>query len=120
MKQPTPDFDKPLDLLAFIYNSFGICGCSQFDVIVNELKRFLTWAGAPMENRSLYITLYPRDGIFYLIAGMLDRAKLIEHGTAVRHPWLTDTGKAFLAGLNKYAVEQIDEAKGDAYDGCTY
>jgi hypothetical protein len=124
-QQPTPDFDKPVDILAFIHQSFGICGCSELAVIIEELKLILDWAGTEMSFRPAYNSLYTtalftsRDGIFYLIAGMVDKAKLIEHGTAIRCPWLTDTGKAFLAGLNKYTVEQIDEAKGEAYDGCT-
>ena len=86
--------------------------------MIYEIKRFLGWAGKMWEER--YDNMYERNGIYYLIAGMCDRAVLIEHGTSIRFPWLTEKGKCLLEALTKFSQHEIASSYGKAYDGCEY
>ena len=121
--QREPDFTKPIDVKAFFYNELGACGCSDMEAMIAEVKRFLSWAdsGTPAyDTRVYYDKLYNSEGVFYLIAGMMDNANLIEHGTGIRFPWLTSEGIDFLSALNTLDPLAIEEAEGEAYDGLTY
>jgi len=109
----------PLNIKAYLYNNLGLCGCSELDEIVAVLLRLLEWHGGDKETR--YDELFPGNvGVFYLLAGMLDGLGLSEHGTAIRHPWLTEDGKRLLAALRRHPAQEIDDASGEAYDGCHY
>jgi len=108
----------PLNLQAYLYNAWGVCGCSETDEMVKSLQRLLEWMEGDKSTR--YDALYPEIGTFYLLAGRLDSLGLTEHGTSIRYPWLTDEGKRLLSALQSTTPEAIEEAQGEAYDGCTY
>jgi hypothetical protein len=110
----SPDFTKPVDVLAFLTSEFGVCGCSEEDKVSEEIKKFLVWASK--EDRPNFETLYNNDGVYYLIASTMDRLGLIDHGISIRVPFITQKGKDFLAGLEL----DFANATGEAYDGCTY
>lgn len=117
----TPDFNKPIDILAYFYNEFNACGCSEIEEMLSEAKRFLTWASNDISTRPNYQTLYPGSpGAFYLIAGIFDNAGMIEHGTSIRCAWIEEKGKKLLSALYRFTIEEIGEANGTAYDGCDY
>ena len=113
-----PDFTKPNDVYAFLQNEFGMCGCFETELVVEALKDFLVWCGSDCINRPRYSELFgANQGVFYLISGICDRADLIEHGIAIRHPWLTENGKLFLSALSNFSIEQLEHTEGEAYDG---
>ena len=121
--QREPDFTKLIDVKAFFYNELGACGCSDIKAMIVEVKRFLSWADSQSpdyDNRIRFDELYGSEGIFYLIAGMLDHAGLIEHGSSIRCSWLTSEGIDLLSALNTLDPLAIEEAEGEAYDGLTY
>jgi hypothetical protein len=127
--QKAPDFDKPIDILAFFMNELGACGCSELEPMIRVVRDSLEWAGAlsmewppkPTVERAEYDTLYGGDvGLFYIIIGILDHAGLINHGTSVRYPFLSEQGKMMLAALKKFSPAEIEEAKGEAYDALAY
>lgn len=108
----------PINLLAYLYNAWGRCGCSETAEMVKSLRRLLEWMDGDKETR--YDTLYPELGTFYLLAGRLDSLGLTEHGSSIRYPWLTQDGKRLLAALQSTAPETIEDAEGEAYDGLSY
>jgi len=96
--------EREAEIVNFLQDAFGLCGCSEFDEVKAVLLGFLRWAKiGPAEGRRQFSSLYPQLGMFYIVAGILDEHGLIEHGTAIRHPWITESGKRLLADL-----EEID------------
>ena len=121
MSDKKPDFSKPVDLLAFIYNEFYACGCSEIDKMVDEIKYVLKWSSEDIKKRINFDSLYPgRDGIFYLVAALLDKNDFIEHGTSIRGSLITKEGKEFLGAIEKISVDEMEREGGVAYDGCFY
>lgn len=117
---PSPDFTKPVDIQAFFYRKLGACGCSDLEAMISVVRDLLQWM-ADFKERPSYEQLFGGNtGVFYLLAGMLDHAGLTEHGSSIRHPWLTDMGKQLLNALTTIPAEQIEESEGVAYDGATY
>lgn len=115
-----PDTLTPLNLKAYLTIAFNICGCTEFDLVLAEIKSLLQWHNSGSDRPS-YETLFAGNaGVFYLLAGYLDQLRLCEHGTAIRHPWLTEDGKRLLTALEQITVEEIENAKGEAYDGLWY
>src|SRR5687767_11617207 len=101
----------PLNLQAYLYNNFGLCGCSELDEVLTAIVKILEWHEDKKEVK--YSELYWEGaGVFYLLAGRLDDLALAEHGTSIRYPWLTDDGKRLLAALREYSAEQIEAASG--------
>ncbi len=124
--QVRPDLPKaltPINLKAYLYNVFGVCGCNDIEEILRVLKDLLVWhdTKANQHERPGYATLFNGDaGVFYIMAGLLDRLDLTEHGSSSRYGWLTDDGERLLYALNEHSTEAIDAAGGEAYDGCYY
>lgn len=108
----------PINLLAYLYNAWGNCGCSETAEMVKSILRLLEWMDGDKVTK--YADLYPEAGVFYLLAGRLDSLGLTEHGTSIRYPWLTDDGQRLLAALKSTDPETIENAQGEAYDGCSY
>lgn len=119
MNQELPESLTPLNIKAYLYNAMGACGCSEIAAMAEELTAILKWTDV-LEERAPYESLYPRRGTFYIVAGILDRLGLSEHGVAIRCPWLTPDGKRLLAALEACTPESVDTATGIAYDGNTY
>jgi hypothetical protein len=116
-----PDDLGPLNLKAWLYNNLGFCGCTDMGDAIGALLKLLEWHDDDMTAREPWGTLYrDGEGLFYLLAGFIDVMGLSEHGSGIRHPWLTASGKRLLAALKAHTPEQIESAYGEAYDGCTY
>lgn len=112
------DFDNPLDIKAFLYNEFHACGCSELDEIIDTIKHFLSWAKATPSD---YEDVFPKQvGLYYIIAGICNDGDLVTHGSSIRFPIIQDDGESFLLALNKFSVDEIDVASGEAYDGMYY
>jgi hypothetical protein len=115
-----PEDLTPLNLKAYFHTAFGACGCSELDEMHATVLRLLEWHSAFAGPRAMYDTLYSEVGVFYLLAGRLDSLGLAEHGTSIRHPWLTGDGQRLLAALHEHSADEIEAAQGEAYDGCYY
>lgn len=116
-----PNFTNPVDIQAFFYNEFGACGCSNLEAMINVVKDLLEWMSENIMERQGYEKLFNgNEGVFYLLAGRLDSLGFLEHGTSIRCAWLTEKGKEFLNALKTITAEQIENCKGEAYDGVSY
>jgi hypothetical protein len=111
---------SPLNLKAYFGFAFGRCGCSDVEAIHALIRDFLKWHDEPVGDREKFDTLFIYEGIFYVLAGMLDNLRLAEHGVSIRNPWLTGEGKRLLAALEVIDPTEIDVAEGEAYDGLYY
>jgi hypothetical protein len=105
-------FKTPEDVRDFFYDNLGTCGCSEMDEMIYTIKCFLDWANQEIGKRKNYDEV-DDPGIYYIIAGILNKAKIFEHGSAIRCPWLTMKGKQLLIALNKFTVEEIDKLEGE-------
>lgn len=109
----------PLNLRAWLGNALDVCGCAEIPPVVWLLVDFLSWASWGPHR-------YPYDqfncgvGAFYLIIGRLDRLDLVDHGVSCRCPSLSSEGTRLLKALEETPVDAIDNAGGEAYDGCWY
>lgn len=109
-----------VNLKAWFFYAFGLCGCMGLSLVHDEVVAFLEWVEAT-EHQPGYERLFAGNvGVFYLIAGQFDKLKLIEHGTSARHPFLTQDGKRLLFHLGEHSGDDVDGATGVAYDGCEY
>ena len=108
-----------MNIKAFLSNEFHACGCTNLEAVIAVLRPLMEWHDA-VKERQPYSALYPHEGIFYLLAGILDAAGLAEHGTAIRCPFLTDAGKLFIKALRETPIADIEAAEGVAYDGLWY
>lgn len=115
-----PDFTKPVDVCAFFFNEIHACGCSELDLMIYEVKRVLEWAASDIMTRPDYTKLYHSGGVFYIVAGLLNSAGLLEHGSSIRCSWITEKGRTLLDALNKFSAYEIEFPDGTAYDGCYY
>lgn len=116
-----PDFTKPVDILAFFYNEFGACGCSELYTMIDVIRDLLEWLNSDIDTRPRYDTLFNGNvGVYYLLAGKLDCLEFSGHGTSIRVAWLTEKGRKFLSALNRFSNEEIEFASGDAYDDLYY
>lgn len=116
-----PNFTNPVDIVAFFYNEFGACECSDLEAMINVVKDLLEWMSEDIVERQDYEKLFNgNEGVFYLLAGRLDSLGFSEHGTSIRCAWLTEKGKEFLNALKTVTAEQIENCEGEAYDGLSY
>jgi hypothetical protein len=117
-KMKEPDFTNPVDLHAFIENEFGACSCYDMASMIKIIKELMLWINDKSWDKPSYKTLFPDVGIYYLIMGTMEKHLLADHGTIIHFPCLTQDGKDFLAGLEKYTPEEIENCpEGCAYDG---
>jgi len=118
MSENKPDFTKPVDVMQFIYNTFHPCGCSDRVSVLQEVRGFLFWLKEDSKDRVRYDSLFRGFvGIFYIMAGICDRAYLCGHGGGIRNAWIEPLGRELLHALETIPLETIAEAEGEAYDG---
>jgi hypothetical protein len=109
-----PNFNKPEDIAAFLGNELGLCGCTDEEPYLKALIRLLEWHN----NKDVgFESLYFDDGVYYLLAGMIDRAGLSEHGSSIRAPFLSTKGRELLKGLKTITIEELRHTEKEAYDG---
>lgn len=115
----------PLNIYAWLSNVGFSCGCSDLVAIIETLKHLLEWTARKdryPDPKGGFEHVFPgNEGIYYILASVIDDLGLSEHGTSVRCPWLTKDGERLLEALRKYKPEEIDEVPlGEAYDGISY
>ena len=121
MENKLPDFSKHIDINAFFINEFGGCGCSDVEEMINVIRDLLEWVSKNPEKRKRFDELFDGNtGIFYILIGQLDRLDLCEHGTSIRHPFLTQKGEDLLNSLKTMDSAEIENSSGEAYDGLYY
>lgn len=116
---PLPPELTPVNIKCYLEHAFGACGCWEYENFLRTLYEILVWH----ENKEKcpYSDLFMGDkGVFYFIAGQLDRLGLAEHGTSIRYSWLTPEGERFLSGLRATNGHEILNAEGPAWDGVHY
>jgi hypothetical protein len=112
MKEPdyVPDskgISYPNDFGGCVYHYTGLCACGtdgpaellvevmKFCALEPDQKR-----AHPFGNEGCYSST-ERE----LAAKVLDKAGLVDHGTGIGWPWITEWGKEFLAALEKVETE---------------
>lgn len=83
----------------------NLCGCGS-DGPGELLIEVLVWCALPSDAKGNEGTY--RSAAWELAAKVLDAADLVEHGTGIGWPWITEKGKAFLAWAR--AIEIREEA----------
>ena len=84
-----------------LYDELSFCGCFDYDIVLKEFADVLEWAAQPIDDRKSYTELYTNPALAYIILGVLNDANLIEHGCAIRHPWITEKGEGFLCYIKE-------------------
>lgn len=90
----------------------GGCGCGSSETFALEAVRLLREFGMDISARA--IKVYD-DRFHELMAHWFDSADLIEHGTSIAYPWLTQKGKEVLAAID--AADRTAKGDGDAGRG---
>lgn len=116
----TPDFSKPIDVLAFLLNELGFCMCFDFEPTIASLVEVLAWCDAGTERQSFDVKYKDNVGDYYLRIALVENAGLVDHGVSARYPFLRKSGMELLLALRKFTPEQIENASGKAYDGSRY
>jgi hypothetical protein len=97
------------ELRVFLIDWF--CDCGEPEVAAARLRDLLILYDARSPDTNKWKTveaIVPDDGAHYLLLYALDYFKLIEHGSSIRHPWLSSTGKRVLAALQEHGVNIMD------------
>lgn len=117
-----PDELTPINLRAYFSNAFHTCGCHDVEAMIDEIRALLGWCAQSFDDgRASFETLFPdREGVFYLLMGVLEGLDLSEHGTSSRCAWLTEYGDRLLRALTEHDSHTIADAEGDAYDRLYY
>src|SRR5690606_18182566 len=88
---------KPGWAYLVIFNDLAMCGCGQYDDRLDILKEVLN--ACPLyETEKTPDYLRTPLGEWFLC--LLDKAKLIEHGSSIGGSWLTDKGTRLRDDLN--------------------
>lgn len=75
----------------------GFCGCAEVDEIVKLAIKLLE-EFTPETRWQTRTVDFEKDPVtYYLLTQVLDKANIIEHGTSIRFPWLTEFGKQWLS-----------------------
>ncbi len=83
----------------------GGCGCGTSDELAEEAFKLLSHFATPMDQRGDTLC---HDKFYELMAHWFDSKELIEHGSSVMYPWLTEKGEQI-----HRAIKRIEEAKED-------
>ena len=101
-------------ILSEIRGDLGICGCgspSEAYEAVHKLLLALQKSSKPSRDWGDWHDLIDNNPYALILAYLLDNEEYIEHGTSIRHPWLTDKGLKLIDALNTLQRE-------DDYDFC--
>lgn len=107
-------------LLRWIDYNAPVCGCGNPTAALSLIRDVITFLGTDYDerpNRNLIEELLPDDGARYLVLGWMDQAGLIEHGTSIDYPWLTDRGRDLYDGFTfARDLEELLESRDDLYE----
>lgn len=92
-----------------LLNEIPCCGCCGDPEPVYEL--FHDWLKDIADEKFHHLNKYERDKdvdikFRYLLLYLFDKLELIEHGTTIHCPWITDKGKDLILILDKF--KEID------------
>jgi hypothetical protein len=82
------------------------CGCPEAGVkLIHDVLKL-----HPLyEHREEFETLLPNTGVRMIVLGLIDEARLNEHGGGIGGSWLTPLGKRVLAALDRELAEHTDD-----------
>ena len=98
-------------ILSEIRGDLGICGCgspSEAYEAVHKLLLALQKSSKPSKDWGDWHDLVDNNPYALILAYLLDNEEYIEHGTSIRHPWLTDKGLKLIDALNTLQMEDYD------------
>ena len=82
------------------------CGCGTPEAAWGTIQKLLSLH--PLyDNQREFDKWYPDPGVQMLLLGRLDELRLTEHGGTITGGWLTDLGRAALAGLDREASDDF-------------
>lgn len=94
------DQDQEDTLDAMLCEEFGVCGCFSYAGFLADVLVLC----AATEGENWYSKIAKRlestDREIELALAILDKADLIEHGTAIRGSWPTGKGRILIAKIN--------------------
>jgi hypothetical protein len=106
-----------------VINDLPMCGCGDPQAALGRVLRVLDalLASDPARQHPWYKQLgLDDDAVRYLILGALDTAGLIDHGTSIDYPFLTDKGRRFLDVMDRGDYDEIDAGGYGPHDHATY
>jgi hypothetical protein len=107
-----------------VINDLPMCGCGDPRAALALVLRVLGGLNSPtrlgLHGDWTASTELPDDAVRYLVLGALDHAELIDHGTSVDYPWLTDKGRRFLEVMDRGDYDEIDAGGFGPHDHATY
>lgn len=98
----------PNDFAGCVYHYAGLCGCGS-DGPAQLLVQVLRFCALDHESQRAHP--FGKEGCYYsteheLAAKVLDKAGLVDHGTGIGWPWLTDWGRELLAALERVEPDE--------------
>lgn len=84
-----------------LIHELNLCGCIEEEEVFITIRGYLSWAAEPIDARVMFVERFTSLGSAYLILNMLENLGYIEHGSAIRCPWLTEKGKVLLTALRE-------------------
>lgn len=111
------DYDEERIGYEFIIDTMKVCGCAGYSFIY-KTEEILSWIAdnwdkvsqnLQSKNFDDFVTevFYGDEGLAYLSLNILDNAELLEHGTSIRHSWLTPDGYDMLIFIKQY-IEKLN------------
>ena len=98
-------------ILSEIRDDLGICGCgspSEAYEAVHKLLLALQKSSKPSRDCGDWHDLVYNNPYALILAYLLDNEEYIEHGTSIRHPWLTAKGIKLIEALNTLQMEDYE------------
>ena len=98
-------------IISEIKDDLGICGCgspSEAYEAVHKLLLALQKSSKPSKDWGDWHDLVDNNPYALILAYLLDNEEYIEHGTSIRHPWLTAKGIKLIEALNTLQMEDYE------------
>lgn len=102
-----------------VTDRLGYCGCGYPTAALSRVRDMLRLAPFYDHHDELRDLLPQDDGFRMLLLGVIDRARLIEHGGNIEGSWLTDDGERFLAILDQCETDDDWDAIHGAGFSCS-
>lgn len=99
------------------------CGCGSYSDEDTELIKKVFYYAAENRTEKFKDVIFneyfgDEDRMAEMMMNILDSVGLVEHGSTMRYPWLTDIGEALYAGLKDLErIEAEYKKENDWYDG---